>query len=95
LAAKQSLADLLADQRGVRRNSTTPPLTEGQILHWADAYFARHRKWPRANSGVIDGADPETWSRVDTALLTGIRSLPKRRSSLARFLAAKRGVSSK
>lgn len=95
LAAKQSLADLLAHQRGVRRNSTTPPLTEAQILRWADAYFARHGRWPRANSGVIDGAEPETWSRVDTALLTGIRSLPKRRSSLTRFLAAKRGVRSK
>ena len=38
LSAGSSLAQLLAEQRGVRNVRQLPPLTEKQILEWADAH---------------------------------------------------------
>ena len=44
-----------------------PPLTEDQILRWADAHFQRTRSWPTAKSGLIPGTG-ETWHAIDVAL---------------------------
>ena len=41
--------------RGVRVGRTPPRLSEDQVLAWADAYFAAHRKWPARASGPIAG----------------------------------------
>ena len=76
---------------GAARNlSRLPPLTEEQILAWADAYFARQGKWPRKNSGPIAGTE-ETWCAVDADLYVGRRGLPGL-SSLALLLAERRGT---
>jgi hypothetical protein len=90
LQAGSSLATVLAQHRGVRPGNRPPPLTEEQILIWADSYFAAHGRWPIAKSGSIEGTQ-ETWPRVIRALNGGLRGLPPG-SSLARLLKRCRGV---
>ncbi len=53
LAGGSALDQLLAEQRGVRRKRCLPPLTESQILAWADDYFQRTGSWPTRGSGLI------------------------------------------
>jgi phage-related protein len=87
-----SLADLLAEHRGVRNTGNLPPLTVRQVLEWADEHRKRTGRWPGSRTpGVIPGSFGETWRSVDTALEHGSRGLPGP-SSLARFLAEHRGV---
>ena len=90
LSPGQSLAQLLAERRGKRNPKRLPPLTEEQVLAWADAYFAAHGKWPNESCGAVAGAQ-ETWHGVDTALRKGLRGLPPG-SSLPRLLAEQRGL---
>ena len=66
-------------------------LTIPRILAWADAHYRHTGKWPNAQTGPIDASPGEIWSSVDTALRKGYRGLVGG-SSLARLLAAKRGV---
>jgi hypothetical protein len=66
------------------------PLTITQILSWADAFKARHGRWPRAREGPIDGT-LETWTAIDQALRKGFRGLPGG-SSTQKLLAEYRGV---
>jgi hypothetical protein len=86
-----TLARLLAEKRGVRNIQASPRLTENQILRWADEYHERLGRWPTAKSGRIKGTKYENWRAIDGALYVGHRGL-KGGSSLARLLAAKRGV---
>ena len=86
-----SLARLLEEHRGAPNPKNRPPLTAGQILVWADAYFSRHGRWPQVRSGPIEDAPGETWSAVNAALEQGLRTLPGG-SSLAKLLAQQRGV---
>jgi hypothetical protein len=75
-----------------RRPSGRPAhLTVKQILAWADEWRQRTGKWPRATSGRIPGGLGLTWMAVNMALHQGHHGLPGR-SSLARLLAARRGV---
>lgn len=53
------------------RNKAPPPVSEDEILKWADAYFARHGDWPIKKSGDIPEAPGETWSKVNSALIRG------------------------
>jgi len=77
LPGGSSLAQFLAKERGVRRRKTPPPpLDSCQILIWADAYRARHGRWPTPDSGPVEGAAGETWSKIAMALLFGMRGLP-------------------
>jgi hypothetical protein len=85
-----SLAQLLAKRRAARNIGRLPPLTEKQILAWADAYFAAQGKWPAVKSGLIAGTS-ETWSSVETALQGGRRGL-RGGASLAQLLAERRGM---
>lgn len=94
LPAGGSLARLLAQRRGKRHRNDLPKHTIRQILHWADAYHARHGKWPKTNSGPIAGAKGENWAAINIALSSGVRGLPGG-SSLPQLLAAKRGVAHK
>ncbi len=71
-----------------------PPLTEGQILAWADAFHDLNGRWPRKDSGAVPGASTERWSAIAVALQKGHRGLPGG-SSLARLLAARRAVRNK
>jgi hypothetical protein len=86
-----SLRRLLAAQRGIRNEKNLPPLSQRQILAWADAYHRRTGNWPTHKSGVIDGADGETWLGVDSALRRATRGL-RGSSSAAQLLAKFRGV---
>jgi superfamily II DNA or RNA helicase len=91
LPAGSSLAQLLAENRGVRNVKGLPPFSEGQLLAWADAYHERTGQWPRHDSGSIPEAPGETWGAVDKAMGNARRGF-KVKTSLARFLAEHRGV---
>jgi hypothetical protein len=90
LPGGSSLAVLLEEERGRRNCKRTPPLTEPQILEWADRHHARTGNWPRNDSGAVLDAPEETWGAITLALALGIRSLPGG-SSLASLLAKHRG----
>jgi hypothetical protein len=79
LPGGQALRRVLAAHRDVRRRPRKPykPLKIEQILAWADAHREAHGRWPTLLSGPIDGVPGETWSAVDTALITGGRGLPR------------------
>ena len=85
-----SLAQLLAERRGVRNPRSLSSLTEGEILRWADAHLRATGDWPTQKSGAIRGTN-ESWSRVNYALVTGSRGLSGG-ITLAQLLDAKRGV---
>lgn len=85
------LAALLLKDRGVRHRGQLSPLTEKQILQWADAHFERTGTWPTGKSGPISEAPGETWTAVQMALVKGHRGLPGG-SSLAILLAERRKV---
>jgi hypothetical protein len=75
-----------ATQAGIRRRCTgVPGLTIPQILRWARSYFKRHRRYPSAGSGPIEGTEGETWEKVAAALRDGCRGLPGG-SSLPRLM---------
>ncbi len=76
---------------GARNIKQLPPLTEEQILTWADRHKEREGKWPARTSGYIPGTDGESWATVDGALRIGSRGLPGG-SSLVRLLASHKGV---
>lgn len=94
LPGGSSLAELLAQQRGVRNLSALPDLSVTQILEWADALHRRTGRWPSYHSGPIAGSGGETWAGVNRSLLVGGRGLPGD-SSLAQLLAAHRGTRNK
>jgi hypothetical protein len=87
VAGDSSLADFLASRRGVVR----PPLSETQILAWADAFQKRSGRWPTDVCGPVGEARTESWREIQAALALGLRGLPGG-SSLAGLLAVKRGV---
>jgi hypothetical protein len=91
LPGGSSLAKFLAEHRGVRNRKQLPPLTEEQILAWADAHHQRTGNWPTGKSGPIPEAPGETWTAVQMALRNGLRGLPGG-SSLSLLLAEHRGV---
>jgi hypothetical protein len=66
------------------------PLTEAQILAWADAHHERTGRWPSLRTGDVTDAPGETWRGLNHALDSGYRGLPGG-SSLAQLLAAGRG----
>ncbi len=76
LPGGSSLAQMLAELRGVRNRMRLPRLTEQQILTWMDAHFARFGVWPHGRSGAIPEAPGETWKLIDQALRCGNRGLP-------------------
>jgi hypothetical protein len=91
LPGGSSLAQLLAEERGVRNVMDLPDLTIKQILQWADAHNQKTGEWPKLKSGQVLGAPNETWLAIEVALTSGNRGLPGG-SSLAKLLAEERGV---
>ena len=79
-----SLIQLLARKRGVRNPMRLPPLTEPQVVAWAECHRARTGAWPRNNDGPVADAPGETWAGVNYALTYGKRGLPGG-SSLAKL----------
>jgi hypothetical protein len=53
------------------RAAVPRPLTEEEILEWADEHHSQNNDWPSRDSGPIDGAPGETWSAIDAALKMG------------------------
>jgi len=94
LPGSSSLAQLLAERRGVRNRADLPPLNVEQILSWCDAHHARTGEWPRHDTGPIAEAPGETWLAVETSLRVGQRGLADG-SSLAQLLTEQRGVRNK
>jgi hypothetical protein len=86
-----SLAELLAEHRGVRNLANLPTLSDEQILVWVDDYRDCNGEWPTRSSGIVNGATGETWAGIDQALLAARRGLAGG-SSLAKLLAEHRGV---
>jgi superfamily II DNA or RNA helicase len=86
-----SLSQLLAEKRGARNRADLDPLTEEQILGWADAHYQRAGEWPALESGIIQEARGETWKAINHSLRLGSRSLAGG-SSIAKLLEEKRGV---
>jgi hypothetical protein len=82
---------LPVQQPGVQRLARWPKFSIPQILAWADAYHARHGAWPQKTSGPIPESPNESWSKVHSALESGLRGLQPG-SSLNQLLAAHRGV---
>jgi hypothetical protein len=94
LPGGDSLAQLLARERGVRNVRALPELTEELILSWADWHRERTENWPTEESGPIEGALGEVLKNVNAALMLGLRGLPGG-SSLHGLLRARRHLPGK
>ena len=81
------LARFLAENR--LAHDQRPHLTVAEILAWADAFRARHGRWPQAESGMVEERLSETWLAVDSALRQGDRGMAGG-SSLALLLTEQR-----
>ena len=79
------MAQLLAEERGVRNLANLSDLTIKQILKWADAHHKKTGQWPKVKSGSVPGTLGERWNAIDIALTRGLRGLPNG-SSLAKLL---------
>jgi hypothetical protein len=91
LPGGDSLSRLLARRLKARNLSGRPQLTEDGILGWADADRRRTGRWPSCRDGAGARAPGETWKGIHQTLAEGWRGLPNG-SSLARFLAERRGM---
>jgi hypothetical protein len=76
LPGRSSLARLLAQHRGVRNRRSLPPLTEEQLVAWAQAYRRRTGRWPAHRREEVEEAPGEYWCNLDGALRRGGRGLP-------------------
>ena len=74
-----------------RNHLSLSPLSQDQILAWADAYREKTGHWPGHLSGPIEGTAGETWGAINRSLVTGIRGLPGG-SSLAKLFTRCRGA---
>lgn len=75
----------------IPREVRWPDWTIEMILALADAYYARHGRWPDRYSGRVSETSSDTWVGIDIALRRGNRNLPGG-SSLAKLLWEYRGV---
>jgi hypothetical protein len=72
LPGRSTLPRLLAQHRGVRNKARLPPLTDKEIMEWADAHHRHTGRWPTAASGAVAGTNGET-SKVQGYCLTAGR----------------------
>lgn len=77
--------------RPTPRKILYPDLEISQILAWADAFHARHGKWPSKDSGPVIEGSKTTWCGINIALQRGHRGLTGG-SSLALMLQEWRGT---
>ncbi len=75
LPGGDSLARLLARNRGVRNKQALPKLSLDQIRQWIVVHHKRTGEWPRPSSGPIPQVQGETWAAVNSALIVGGRGL--------------------
>jgi hypothetical protein len=76
---------------GRLRDAAPRPLTEQEILEWADAHNETTSEWPRVQSGAVMAAPEENWANLNQLLQIGGRGLPGN-SSLAKLLETHREV---
>jgi len=75
LPGGSSLARLLAQYRGKPYKKHAQRLTVRQVLQWAQDHHERTGNWPTRISGIVRGAEGETWGDIDGALRAGTRGL--------------------
>ena len=80
-----SFARLLEKNRDTCFGQRPPPLSEGQVLAWADAHFAAQGNWPKKGSGQI-AATRKLGPALTAPMRKGNRGI-QARSSLAQLLA--------
>jgi hypothetical protein len=91
LPGGSSVAQLLAERRGVRNPARPPRLRVEEVLAWARAHRRRTGGWPNQGSGPLVDAPGETWAGVNAALRYGLRGLPGG-DSLGKLLARRFGI---
>ncbi len=91
MSGGSSLAQLLAERRGVNNATNCPKLTVKKILSWIDDHHSQTGQWPNANSGQVLASRRDSWQAIDLALKQGHRSL-RVRTSLAKLLKRHRRV---
>jgi hypothetical protein len=91
LPGGSSLAQLLADERGIRNLAALPPISPRLVLRWARDFKKRTGGWPLRSSGAIPNSAGETWARINSAFVVGSRGLSEY-GSLAQFLQGECGV---
>jgi hypothetical protein len=55
LPGGSSLAQLLAEHRGVRNRQDLPPLTRDAVLAWVDGHHERTGSWPNEDCNALAG----------------------------------------
>jgi hypothetical protein len=83
-----------AHRRRHWKREPRPPLTEQEILAWADEHHRLTGRWPRISSPPKGLPIGETWTAIQSAMTQGLRGLPGG-SSLATLLQEHRGVRNK
>jgi hypothetical protein len=81
LSGRDSLAKLLARERGVRKVGDLPELTEENILLWAELHRERTRRWPNENSGPIADAPRRDLGQRQRRPDAGPSRFPRREQS--------------
>ncbi len=89
-----SLARLLARERGVGGENARPRLTEAKICRWAEAHCRQTGAWPDKESGPVAAAPGEVWGNINECLRLGLRGL-RGDDSLAQLLAHRLGIRSR
>jgi len=90
LNGSDSLAKLLARERGRLNIFGHQQLTVSKVLKWADAHHQRTGQWPVSKGGPIPEAPGESWSSVIKSLRRGSRGVGP--TTLATLLAEHRGA---
>ena len=86
-----SLANLLLEERAAPHHLARPSLSIDEILDWALVHHSETGHWPTFKSGGVIGNPNESWSAVQSALVSGTRGLIGG-SSIEKILFEKFGV---
>lgn len=71
----RSLFKLLSQHYGERYQYWLAPLSVRQIIEWAESHKARTGRWPVVRSGAIPESPPNTWCRINDAIIHSRRGL--------------------
>jgi hypothetical protein len=75
LRGGESVRVLVREYAARRPGVATGPLSNEQILSWAEAHFKKHKRWPSRYAGAVVAAPGENWLAIDAALKRGLRGL--------------------
>jgi hypothetical protein len=95
LVGGSSLANLIAEEFGIKNKMNLPPLTEKIICDWVGKFIEKNKRKPTKSDGIIEFANNEykgeTWKTINFSLLRGTRGL-RGGSSLAKLIQQKFGI---